>query len=60
MIRMWRHLKLLRRGGRAHAPTGVNGTSPGELAVLCPACPHPGINLPKNWATVAKESECVL
>ena len=59
MIRMWRHLRLLRRGGRAHASTGVNGTSPGELAVVCPACPHPNINLPTNWASIAKESECV-
>jgi hypothetical protein len=22
---------------------------PGSLAIFCPACPQPGINLPKNW-----------
>ena len=22
---------------------------PGELAIRCPACPQPGINLPENW-----------
>ncbi|KAF9503757.1 hypothetical protein BS47DRAFT_1402098 [Hydnum rufescens UP504] len=27
----------------------VKGTQPGELAVLCPACLHPRINLPSNW-----------
>lgn len=60
ILRMWRHTRLLKRGGRAHAPTGVNGTSPGELAVLCPACPHPNINLPMDWTSVAKESQYVL
>ena len=59
MLREWRHLRLLKRGGRAHAQTGVGGTSPGELAVLCPACPHPNINLPKNWTSVAKEFKYV-
>ena len=59
MVRMWRHLQLLKRGGRAHAETGVNGTSPGELAILCPACPHPNINLPANWTSAAKGSEYV-
>ncbi|KAJ7760606.1 hypothetical protein B0H14DRAFT_3511096 [Mycena olivaceomarginata] len=27
----------------------------GELALLCPACPHPGINLPVNWDKVPFE-----
>ncbi|KAF9507538.1 hypothetical protein BS47DRAFT_1366595 [Hydnum rufescens UP504] len=35
--------------GHGHNISGVKGTQPGELAVLCPACPHPGINLPSNW-----------
>ena len=59
MLREWRHLRLLKRGGRAHDPTGVEGTAPGELAVLCPACPRPNINLPVDWKSVAKESEFV-
>lgn len=27
------------------------GTTPGngDLALFCPACPQPGINLPLNW-----------
>ncbi|KAG1775873.1 hypothetical protein EV702DRAFT_972290, partial [Suillus placidus] len=49
MVRQWRHLKVLKRAGRGHNPSGVNATSPGECAVLCPACPHPGKNLPEGW-----------
>lgn len=49
MIREWRHLMLLKRSGRGHDPTGVKGTKEGECAVLCPACPQPGRNLPENW-----------
>lgn len=59
-IRMWRHLRMLKRGGRAYDQTGVEGTSPGELAVLCPACPIPSINLPTNWRSVAKEFQYVI
>ncbi|KAJ7301593.1 hypothetical protein DFH08DRAFT_978614 [Mycena albidolilacea] len=35
-------------------PLRVRGiaTKPGEVALLCPACPHPGINLPPDWHTV--------
>ena len=58
-LRMWRHLKMLKRGGRSYDETGVKGTSPGELAVLCPACPIPSINLPPNWKSVGKDSEFV-
>ena len=60
MIRMWRHLCLLKRGGRAHDPTGAQGTAPGELVVLCPACPYPNINLPVDWKLATKNSEYIL
>ena len=59
MIRMWRHLRLLKRGGRAHDLTGAQGTSSGELAVLCPACPYPNINLPTGWGSVAENVKYV-
>lgn len=49
MVLQWRHLKLLKRGGRGNDPGGAEGTRNGELAVLCPSCPHPGINLPNDW-----------
>ncbi|KAJ3500706.1 hypothetical protein NLJ89_g9679 [Agrocybe chaxingu] len=49
IVLQWRHLKLLKWGGRAHDPAGVGATAPGELALRCPSCPHPGINLPDDW-----------
>ncbi|KAG2143930.1 hypothetical protein BD769DRAFT_1348075 [Suillus cothurnatus] len=49
MIREWCHLKMLKCSGRGHNPKGVEATAQGECAVLCPACPHPGKNLPDNW-----------
>ena len=48
-IRIWRHLKMLKRAGRGHDPAGVEATLAGECAVECPACPHPGRNLPAGW-----------
>ncbi|TEB28142.1 hypothetical protein FA13DRAFT_1794138 [Coprinellus micaceus] len=48
-IRLWRHLHALKRAGRGHDPAGPSATSPGELVVECPACPHPGKNLPDDW-----------
>ncbi|KAG2122912.1 hypothetical protein DEU56DRAFT_873540 [Suillus clintonianus] len=49
MVREWRHLKMLKRAGRRHDPTGVEGTKEGECAVVCPACPQAGKNLPDDW-----------
>ncbi|KAG6849505.1 hypothetical protein H0H93_007961 [Arthromyces matolae] len=57
MVREWRHIKLLKRGGRGHDTSGVAGTKAGECAVLCPACPLPGINLPENWRSSPPEKE---
>jgi hypothetical protein len=35
------------------SPTGYrslpNSTADGSLAIFCPACPQPGINLPSDW-----------
>ncbi|KAF9545568.1 hypothetical protein CPC08DRAFT_769836 [Agrocybe pediades] len=49
VVREWRHIRLLKRMARGHAASGVRGTAEGECAVICPACPHPGINLPPDW-----------
>jgi hypothetical protein len=40
----------LKRAGRGHDPAGVDATPARALIVECPACPHPGRNLPPNWA----------
>ncbi|KAG2153817.1 hypothetical protein DEU56DRAFT_868442 [Suillus clintonianus] len=53
-VREWRHLKMVKRFGRGHDPAGVKATSPGECAILCPACPQPGKNLPDGWQDVGK------
>ncbi|KAJ6584551.1 hypothetical protein B0H19DRAFT_1206369 [Mycena capillaripes] len=57
MCREWAHLMLLKRGGRAHDPSGAVGTKSGELAVLCPACPDPEVNLPVDWEKVPREKQ---
>ncbi|KAJ7775868.1 hypothetical protein B0H14DRAFT_3095888 [Mycena olivaceomarginata] len=57
MTRQWRHLQMLKRAGRGHAADGIEGTKAGECALLCPACPQPGKNLPKDgsWKLVPRE-----
>ncbi|KAG0693981.1 hypothetical protein DFH29DRAFT_985384 [Suillus ampliporus] len=55
MIHEWRHLKKLKRSGRGHNPSGIDGTAEGECAVLCPACPHPGKNLPADWKEAPRQ-----
>lgn len=37
IVRQWRNLKQLKRGGCGHEPNGILGTKPGELALLCQA-----------------------
>ncbi|KAK7054540.1 hypothetical protein VNI00_003738 [Paramarasmius palmivorus] len=49
MVRQWRHVKIGKRFGRGHDPSGLKGTEQGSTAVLCRACPQPGINLPLGW-----------
>ncbi|KAJ7633773.1 hypothetical protein DFH06DRAFT_1139696 [Mycena polygramma] len=56
MVRKYRHLLMLKRGGRAHAESGVYGTKAGELAIRWPACPRPGVNLPDGWEQASPES----
>lgn len=34
---------------------GVEATKPGELALVCPACPQPGRNLPDGWEKSSKQ-----
>ena len=57
IVREWRHLKMLKRCGHGHDPTGSEGTREGECSMLCPACPQPGKNLPEDWDKVPKDKE---
>ena len=52
--RTWRDLSNRKRAGFGH--DALNDPGKGELAVFCPACPQPGINLPKNWAELYNKS----
>ena len=46
-LRQWRDLASRRRAG---LPTDKGlQLKPGGLALFCPACPQPGVNLPENW-----------
>ncbi|KAI0684985.1 hypothetical protein C8T65DRAFT_712842 [Cerioporus squamosus] len=56
ITREWRHLKLMKRGGRGNDPDGIASTREGSCAVECPACPLPGKNLPDDWE-VAPDSK---
>ncbi|KAG2093727.1 uncharacterized protein F5147DRAFT_747879 [Suillus discolor] len=49
MVCEWRHLRQLWRAGRGNDPNGIHATTAGELAVQCPACPHPGKNILQGW-----------
>ena len=49
MSRLWRWMKRLKWNGFAHNGKDPMKVQPGELAIYCPACPQPGINLPANW-----------
>ncbi|KAJ7447609.1 hypothetical protein B0H11DRAFT_1744856 [Mycena galericulata] len=57
MTREWSNLHMLKRAGRGHDPAGVAGTAPGECALLCPACPRPGKNLPTEWRKEPEEKQ---
>ncbi|KAG1728754.1 uncharacterized protein EDB91DRAFT_1060402, partial [Suillus paluster] len=54
MVREFRHVKMLKRAGRGHDPSGIIATQQGECAVLCPVCPQPGRNLPHAWQLAPK------
>ncbi|KZS99651.1 uncharacterized protein LAESUDRAFT_765307 [Laetiporus sulphureus 93-53] len=55
MMHQWRHLKLIKHVGRGHDPDGISATPPGGCTVLCPACPQPGKNLPKDYEQAPPE-----
>jgi hypothetical protein len=48
-------MKMLKRVMRGYDPHGVVATKPGECAVLCPACPQPGLNLEFDWELETNE-----
>lgn len=49
MSRLWRWMKRLKWAGYTGDSKKVHQVQPGELAIYCPACPQPGINIPESW-----------
>src|ERR1700678_3560203 len=49
MARIWRWMKKLKWAGYAGGPNKVKDVGASELAIFCPACPQPAINIPDNW-----------
>ena len=39
--------------------SGLASVPDGTFAVECPACPHPGRNLPEGWDKAPQEIQCV-
>lgn len=48
--RQWRDLRNRMESGVGHRPSTTN-VPDGSMAIFCPACPQPGINLPEDWKT---------
>ncbi|PBK67937.1 hypothetical protein ARMSODRAFT_1019983 [Armillaria solidipes] len=49
MAHQLRHLLMMKCVGRGHIPDGIKTMKPGDLALGCIACLHPGENLPEGW-----------
>jgi hypothetical protein len=50
-IRCYRNLLMLKRMGCGHDRSRIALSNGGALVLECPACPHPGINMPEDWKT---------
>ena len=55
-LRQWRDLSNRRRAGQPLDPSV--DLKPGDLALFCPACPQPGINLPEDWEKDTDQLVC--
>jgi hypothetical protein len=47
VARMWRDIIARIQTGYGHS--AEEPVMPGNLAIFCPACPQPGVNLPNDW-----------
>ena len=48
-------MKDIKRGAVGHTSVAVEDLGDGALAIECPACPHPGQNLPPGWENETKD-----
>ena len=45
--RVWRDIVARIQAGCGH--NVEKPVTPGDLAIFCPTCPQPGVNLPSDW-----------
>jgi hypothetical protein len=57
---MFRHLRMAKRAGRMYDSKGIQNTTRGGLALACPACPIPSVNLPPGWENAPPEDRYYL
>ncbi|KAH9041917.1 hypothetical protein EDB83DRAFT_2228119 [Lactarius deliciosus] len=55
--RQWRDIKSRMEQGLGHQSEDT--ALDGSLAIFCPACPQPGINLPNDWKTRYEPNELI-
>ncbi|KIM65455.1 hypothetical protein SCLCIDRAFT_112806, partial [Scleroderma citrinum Foug A] len=59
VVHEWRHLKMLKCAGQGHYPNGIESMHEGQCALLCPACPQLGKNLPTDWHCATPKKQFV-
>lgn len=57
MVRQFRTERMFKRGGRGSVEGKMADTAEGALALACPACPRPGVNLPDGWQAAMSEKK---
>jgi len=45
--RVWRDISARIQAGFGHHPGEL--VTPGSMAIFCPTCPQPGVNLSDDW-----------
>ncbi|KAN0141876.1 hypothetical protein V8E53_000338 [Lactarius tabidus] len=58
-VQQWQDLKNCMKSGLGHEAE-ENIPKDGCMAIFCPACPQPGVNLPTNWKTKYSSYVCKL
>ncbi|KAJ7908412.1 hypothetical protein B0H13DRAFT_1617500 [Mycena leptocephala] len=64
IVRQYCTTLMMKRMGRGHDLSGVNGTKQGELVLQCRAYPQDGMNVPPrwdkiDWAAMPEDLRCV-
>jgi hypothetical protein len=55
--RAWRDMIARIQAGYGHHPENL--VKQGALAIFCPTCPQPGVNLPSDWKTDQRRWEII-